>query len=320
MGDIRGQQRRVTMGILDGKVIWVTGGGNGIGKDTALIAAKEGAKVVVNDLGGGFKGDDEGSAGPAEQVAAEIRSKGGKAFSNSDSVSSLKAMEALRDQTLKEFGGLHGVINPAGILRDAMFHKMTEFDWDKVIEVHLRGSYNVCRATVEHFREQQDGAYALFTSTSGLIGNIGQTNYAAAKLGIMGLSRVLAMEGASKGVRSNIIAPTAWTRLIATIPVKDEAGAARMKAMQQALRPDQPAKLAVALASPAAKDVTGQIFGARAETLELFSQPRPVESLTADGTWTVESILRDALPKMAPKFTPLMGAGQQQQQQRAPAN
>ena len=162
------------MGILEGKVVWVTGGGNGIGKDTALIAAKEGAKVVVNDLGGGFKGDatDSGDAGPAELVAQEIRAGGGKAISNSDSVTDMKAVEALRDQTLKEFGGLHAVINPAGILRDAMFHKMTDFDWDKVIEVHLRGSYNVCRATIEHFREQ-DGAYALFTSTR-LIGNIGR--------------------------------------------------------------------------------------------------------------------------------------------------
>jgi hypothetical protein len=127
------------------------------------------------------------------------------------------------------------------------------------------------------------------------------------------------MEGASKNVRSNIIAPTAWTRLIATIPIKDEAGAARMKAMQAALRPDQPAKLAVALASPAAKDVSGQIFGARSETLELFSQPRPVESVTATDTWTVGSILSEVLPKMAPKFTSLAGPGQQQQQQRQPA-
>jgi len=124
----------------------------------------------------------------------------------------------------------------------------------------------------------------------------------------MGLSRVLAMEGAAKNVRSNIIAPTAWTRLIATIPVKDEAGAARMKAMQAALRPDQPAKLSVALASPAAKDVSGQIFGARSETLELFSQPRPVESLTAADTWTVATILSEVLPKMAPKFTSLGAA------------
>src|ERR1700760_4886801 len=216
------------MGILDGKVIWVTGGGNGIGKDTALIAAKEGATVVVNDLGGGFKGDDEGSASPAEQVAAEIRKGGGKAFANSDSVTSLRAMEDLRDHTLKEFGGLHGVINPAGILRDAMFHKMTDQDWDKVIEVHLRGSYNVCRATIEHFREQQDGVYALFTSTSGLIGNIGQANYAGAKV----------------NVRSNIIAPVAWTRLTQSVPIRDEAQAKRREVMAQTIRPDQPAKLA----------------------------------------------------------------------------
>ena len=115
------------------------------------------------------------------------------------------------------------MINPAGILRDGMFHKMSDADWDAVIEVHLRGSFNVARATIEHFREQNDGAYVLFTSTSGLIGNIGQTNYGAAKMGIVGLSRIIAMEGAPKNVRSNFIAPFAWTRMIATIPIKDEA-------------------------------------------------------------------------------------------------
>jgi NAD(P)-dependent dehydrogenase (short-subunit alcohol dehydrogenase family) len=171
-----------------------------------------------------------------------------------------------------------------------------------VIDVHLRGSYNVCRATIEHFRGQQDGAYVLFTSTSGLIGNVGQANYAAAKLGIMGLSRIIAMEGASKNVRSNIIAPVAWTRLIATIPVKDEAGAARMEAMKQALRPDQPAKLAVALA---ASDISGQIFGAQSENLMIYSQPRPLETVTADDTWSVESILKEAFPKLREKATPL---------------
>jgi NAD(P)-dependent dehydrogenase (short-subunit alcohol dehydrogenase family) len=299
------------MGALNGKVVLVTGGGNGIGRECALIAAREGAKVLVNDLGGGERGGDEGSAGPAEAVAREIRATGGEAAANSESVTSMASVKGMVEQALDTFGGLHAVINPAGILRDGMFHKMPDEDWDIVVEVHLRGSYNVCRATIEHFRNQNEGAYVLFTSTSGLIGNIGQTNYAAAKLGIMGLSRVLAMEGASKNVRSNIIAPTAWTRLIATIPIKDVAGAARMKAMQAALRPDQPAKLAVALASPAAKDVSGQIFGARSETLELFSQPRPVESITASDTWTVASILSEVLPKMAPKFTSLAGAAAQ---------
>jgi NAD(P)-dependent dehydrogenase (short-subunit alcohol dehydrogenase family) len=293
------------MGILEGKVVWVTGAGNGIGKDCALIAAKEGAAVVVNDLGGGIHGDDEGSAGPAEVVAREIRAGGGKAISNSDSVTSLKAMEALRDQTLKEFGGLHAVMNPAGILRDAMFHKMTEADWDKVIEVHLKGHFNVCRATIEHFREQQDGSYALFTSTSGLIGNIGQTNYAAAKLGIMGLSRVLAMEGAKFNVRSNIIAPVAWTRLTQSVPIRDEAQAKRREQMAKMIRPDQPAKLAVALCSDLAKSVSGQIFGARGETIELYSQPRVIQEATSPDSWTPEQIATDVFGAMKDKFFPV---------------
>jgi NAD(P)-dependent dehydrogenase (short-subunit alcohol dehydrogenase family) len=290
------------MGVLDGKVVLVTGGGNGIGREAALIAAREGAKVLVNDLGGGERGGDAGSSGPAESVAEEIRAAGGEAVANSDSVTDMKAVKGMVEQALDTFGGLHAVINPAGILRDAMFHKMPDEDWDVVIDVHLRGSYNVCRATIEHFRNQQDGAYVLFTSTSGLIGNIGQANYAAAKLGIMGLSRVIAMEGASKNVRSNIIAPVAWTRLIATIPIKDEAGAARMEQMRKSLRPDQPAKLAVALA---ASDVSGQILGAQAENLLLYSQPRPVETVTAADTWSVETILNTVFPKMRPKFTSL---------------
>lgn len=294
------------MGALEGKVVLVTGAGNGIGKDVALIAAREGAKVVVNDLGGGERGGDEGSAGPAEAVAKQIREAGGEAVSNSDSVTNMKAVKGMVTQALDTFGGLHAVINPAGILRDTMFHKMADEDWDVVLDVHLKGSYNVCRATIEHFREQNDGAYVLFTSTSGLIGNVGQSNYAAAKLGIMGLSRIIALEGASKNVRSNIIAPVAFTRLIATIPVKDEAGAKRMEAMKQALRPEQPARLAVALA---ASNISGQIFGARGESVELYSQPRPVETLTAEKEWTVDTILKEAFPKMEAKFTSLKGPG-----------
>ncbi|MDB5444574.1 MAG: 3-hydroxyacyl-CoA dehydrogenase, partial [Phenylobacterium sp.] len=183
------------MGVLDGKVVLVTGGGNGIGRDCALIAAQEGAKVLVNDLGGSLKGEDEGSAGPAEAVAQEIRAAGGEAASNSESVTNYKAVQGMVEQAMDTFGGLHAVINPAGILRDTMFHKMSEEDWDRVIDVHMRGSFNVCRATIEHFRNQNDGAYMLYTSTSGLFGNVGQANYGAAKMGIAGLSRIIAMEG-----------------------------------------------------------------------------------------------------------------------------
>jgi len=290
------------MGVLDGKVVLVTGGGNGIGRECALIAAREGAKVVVNDLGSSLSGSDEGSAGPAETVAQEIRDAGGQAVSNSESVTSYAAVEGMVKQALDEFGGLHAVINPAGILRDGMFHKMSEADWDSVIAVHLRGSFNVCRATIELFREQQDGAYVLFTSTSGLLGNIGQSNYGAAKMGIAGLSRIIGMEGASKNVRSNVIAPVAWTRMTQSVPVKDEAAAERRKLMAQTIRADQPAILAVALASDAAKDVSGQIFGARGDDIQLYSQPRPIMNLNKAEGWSPSTVISECFPQMAEKF------------------
>ena len=293
------------MGLLDGKVVLITGGGNGIGRECALMAAAQGAKVLVNDLGGGMAGGDEGSSGPAESVAAEIRAAGGEAASNSESVTSLKACQGMLEQALDTFGGLHAVINPAGILRDTMFHKMTDENWDKVIEVHLRGSYNVCRATIEHFRNQEDGAYVLFTSTSGLLGNIGQTNYGAAKMGIAALSRILAMEGAAKNVRANCLAPVAWTRMTQSVPVKDETQAARRQQMAERIRPDQPARFAVALCADEAKGVSGQFFGAAGENIILYSQPRPIETVTKEEGWTLQSILSEALPKMSDKFYPL---------------
>jgi len=312
------------MGVLDGKVVLVTGGGNGIGRDCALIAAREGAKVLVNDLGGSLKGEDEGSAGPAEAVAQEIRAAGGEAASNSDSVTNYKAVQGMVEQAMDTFGGLHAVINPAGILRDTMFHKMSEDDWDRVIDVHLRGSFNVCRATIEHFRNQNDGAYMLYTSTSGLFGNIGQANYGAAKMGIAGLSRIIAMEGARNNVRSNCIAPVAWTRMTQSVPIKDEAAAARRKVMAEKIRPDQPARFSVALVSPAAASVSGQVFGVSGENIILYSQPRPIETCSKpEGQeWTVDSILKEAVPKMAPKFFDLNRApmaGSQNNQQKQPA-
>jgi NAD(P)-dependent dehydrogenase (short-subunit alcohol dehydrogenase family) len=291
------------MGVLNGKVIIVTGGGNGIGKECALLAAREGAAVLVNDLGGGLKGEDAGSAGPAEQVAQEIRAAGGTAISNSDSVSDYDAVAAMVAQAKKEFGGLHGIINPAGILRDGMFHKMPPEDWKAVIDVHLHGAFNVTRASVEHFREQQDGSYVLFTSTSGLIGNIGQANYAAAKLGVMGLSRIVAMEGAPKNVRSNIIAPFAWTRMIASIPVKDEASAARVERFKRSMRADQVAQLAVALCADGAKDTTGQIFAVRGNEVFLFNQPRPVRGMARLEGWSPQSLIEHGLPAMKANYT-----------------
>ena len=295
------------MGVLDGKVILITGGGNGIGKECALLAAREGAKVLVNDLGGALtdSGDTSGDAGLAEQVAQEIRDAGGEAASNSESVTDMSAVQGMVEQAKDTFGALHGIINPAGILRDGMFHKMSEDDWKSVIEVHLHGSFNVTRAAIEHFREQEDGSFVLFTSTSGLIGNIGQANYAAAKMGIAGLSRIVAMEGARKNVRSNIIAPFAWTRMIASIPVKDEEGAKRVERMRTGMRADQVAQLAVTLCADGAKHVSGQIFSVRGNEVVLFSQPRPVKSVSRVEGWTPETLIEQGLSAMEGSFTDL---------------
>jgi NAD(P)-dependent dehydrogenase (short-subunit alcohol dehydrogenase family) len=293
------------MGVMEGKVVLVTGGANGIGKECALLAAKEGAKVVVNDLGGGVAGGDLGDAGPAEKVAQEIRAAGGEAVSNSDSVTDRAGVARMIEQAMDSFKGLHAVINPAGILRDKMFHKMTDEDWDAVIEVHLKGTYNVCHAAVNHFREQEEGSFVLFTSTSGLIGNVGQANYSAAKMGIVGLSRIVAMEGATKNVRSNCIAPFAWTRMIATIPVKDEKGAERVERIKNAMRADQVAQLAISLASPATKAVNGQIFVARGNEIFLMSQPRPIRGLGRIEGWTPQTIAEQCMPAMASSFTDL---------------
>ncbi len=290
------------MGVLDGKVILVTGAGRGIGKECALLAAREGAKVVVNDLGGGVGGGDEGSVGPAQEVVNEIKAAGGEAVSNSDSVAVKAGAEAMIEQAKDTFGGLHGIISPAGILRDKMFHKMDDADWDAVINVHLNGSYYITRAAINHFRDQEDGSFVLFTSTSGLIGNIGQANYAAAKMGIAGLSRIIAMEGVRKNVRSNVIAPFAWTRMIASIPVKDEESAKRVERMKNLMRADQVAQLAVALCADDAKDTSGQIFAVRGNEIFLFNQPRPIRSLGKVEGWAPDTILNHALPALKASY------------------
>jgi NAD(P)-dependent dehydrogenase (short-subunit alcohol dehydrogenase family) len=291
------------MGLLDGKVILVTGGGRGIGRETALIAARHGAKVVVNDLGGDVHGEGTDRA-PAQNVADEIKSAGGHAVANTESVTDLRAVGRMVQQAMDEFGGLHGVANPAGILRDRMMSNMTEEEWDGVIEVHLRGHFNVVRATINHFRGQNEGAYAMFSSTSGLIGNVGQTNYGAAKMGIAGLSRIVAMEGARYSVRSNAIAPGAMTRMTDSVPRSDEQ-AQRREAMRELQSAVRPAELTVALLTPAANHISGQIFGAGGYNLSIYSQPRPIKTYQREGGWAVEGIIKDFFPRAEADFTPL---------------
>lgn len=297
------------MGVLDNKVILITGGGRGIGRECALLAASEGAKVLVNDLGGVVSGGDEGDASPAKEVVNEICKNGGAAISNSDSIAEMSGAKNMFTQAMDEFGELHAVISPAGILRDKMFHKMTEEDWDIVINVHLKGAFNICRATIEHFRNQEEGSYVLFTSTSGIIGNIGQANYAAAKMGVAGLSRLLAMEGALKNVRSNVIAPFAWTRMIATIPVKDEEQAKRMARSKKMTRADQVAQVAIAL-SAVRCSLTGQILVARGNEVVAMSQPRPLQNVSSIEGWSPESLLTHGFPAISGTAPGLEHTGQ----------
>jgi NAD(P)-dependent dehydrogenase (short-subunit alcohol dehydrogenase family) len=293
------------MGVLDGKVVLVTGGAGGIGRECALLAAREGAKVVVNDLGASLAGEDEGGASAAEATAQEIRAAGGEAISNSESVTSMAAVQGMVQQAIDSFGRLDAVINPAGILRDRMFHKMSEAEWDAVIAVHLRGAFNVSRATIEHFRNQGSGSYVHFTSTTALIGNLGQANYGAAKLGVASLSRILAIEGAAKNIRSNVIAPFAWTRMTSSIPITDEASAIRVGRMRDGMRSDQVAQLSIALCADGAQDVSGQIFCVRGDEVILFSQPRPVASIARADGWTPQRLLEGGLASLKPRFTDL---------------
>lgn len=285
--------------MLDGKAVIVTGAGRGIGRDVALMMASKGAKVVVNDLGGAADGDGA-DATPAQEVVDEIVAAGGEAVANFGNVASIEDANAMYEQAMDEFGTIDVVVNNAGILRDVIFHKMTEADWDSVIAVHLKGSFNMAQAVAKQFKMQASGCFLNFTSTSGLIGNFGQANYSAAKMGIVGLSKSLALDMARFNVRSNCIAPFAWSRLIGTIPAKTDAEKARVARIKEMI-PAKIAPLCVALADPEC-DVTGQIFCIRNNEIYLMSQPRPIRSVHRSEGWTPETVRDHALPAMKADF------------------
>lgn len=294
--------------MLADKVVAVTGAGRGIGREIALLAAREGAKVVVNDYGGSQTGDAL-AEDPAGDVVAEIIAAGGEAIANRANIAEPGQAESIINDAVARFGRIDAIVNNAGILRDRIFHKMSHADWDDVIRINLNGYFYVSKAAANHFREQGSGAFVHFTSTSGLIGNFGQANYSAAKMGVVGLSNSIALDMQRSGVRSNCIAPFAWSRMTATIPAETEAEKERVERIKS-MSADKIAPLAVFLASDAAADVTGQVFCVRKNEIFLFSPPRPIRSMHRSEGWTPESIASDLLPAFRPSFSALTRSGE----------
>src|SRR5260221_709618 len=265
------------------------------GAEIGLRAGRGGGRVVVNDPGAGGDGEGNPASGPAQEVVDEIRAAGGTAVANADSVADPAGAERIIRTALEAFGRIDSVVNNAGILRDRIFHRMSHVDWEMVIKVHLIGTFYMSRAAASHFREQESGSYIHFTSTSGLIGNFGQANYAAAKMGIVGLSKSIALDMARYHVRSNCISPFAWSRLIGTIPTdtpEQQARVAKVKTMTS----EKIAPLAVFLASDLAKEVSGQIFAVRKNEVFLMSQPRPIRSVHRSEGWSAQTLAEQMLP------------------------
>jgi NAD(P)-dependent dehydrogenase (short-subunit alcohol dehydrogenase family) len=299
-------KEKVMAGMLEGKVVIISGSGRGIGRAGAIICASRGAKVVVNDVGAGLS-DQNTDQTPAQEVVDFIKKAGGQAVANYDSVAGWDSAHKIVQCALDTFGRVDGIVNNAGILRDRMFHNMSEQEWDDVMQVHLFGSFYLSRAAIPHFRKQESGAFVFMSSTSGLLGNVGQANYGAAKMGMVGMSNSLTMEGKKYNIRSNVIAPGANTRMTQSVPSARRGGEEAQKKRLEALPPESPGAMMAFLLSDAAKDVQGQIFGARGTDMMLFGHPRPIRYLHRDPLWDTES-LAEALPAFDSYYTK-MGSG-----------
>lgn len=295
-------------GMVEGKVAVVTGAGGGIGREIAVAMARSGAKVVINDIGASLTGEGR-SQTPAEETKALIERAGGEAAISTDSVADWDSAQKIVQAALDHFGALDIVANNAGILRDTIFHRMTAEDWLAVISVHLNGSFFVSRAAADQYRKQESGSYVHITSTSGLIGNMGQANYASAKLGITALSKAIAIDMKRFNVRSNCLSPWAWSRMTQSIPARTPEQQARVAKLAQ-MTPDKNAPLAVFLASDAARDVSGQVLGIRMHEIYLFSSPRPIRAVHRAEGWTPEAIAEHALPALQSSFMPLDTSGE----------
>lgn len=293
---------------LSGKAAIVTGGGGGIGRAVALGLARAGARVLVNDLGVSVAGESE-AVNPADAVVAEIVRGGGEAAASHDSVADRSAARGMVEQALDLFGSLDIVINSAGIIRMGAFADLAEADWRAVLGVNLYGSLYLSRAAAPHFKARGGGAYLHLTSASGLIGSTGQANYAASKLGLVGLSKAIALDLGPFGVRSNCLAPSSTSRMTeltdnARRHTMSAERYAALMAARAASAPERIVPLVVYLVSDAAAGINGQVFGARGNEIYLYGQHRPVCTLHAAQGWTPER-LRERLPEgLRPFLTP----------------
>jgi NAD(P)-dependent dehydrogenase (short-subunit alcohol dehydrogenase family) len=289
--------------IVAGKVAIVTGAGRGIGRGIALLMAQEGARVVACDIGASLDGAGT-DTGPAQAVVDEIKKAGGNAIASTLSISEPGNADKIVKAALDAFGRVDILVNNAGILRDRIFHRMSWSDWSDVIDVHLHGSFAMSRACATLFREQNSGSMVHMTSTSGLVGNFGQANYMAAKMGIVGLSRGIALDMERFKVRSNCVAPFAWTRMIDSIPAETEEEKARVAKFHE-MTPEKIAPLVVYLGSDRADGISGQIFSVRNNEIYLFNQTRPIRTLHRSDGWTPEKLDAQLKGAFAASFTPL---------------